>query len=94
MKAGSASATMVPHMRNSRRGRARIRFGTVLVSAQDQFDALLYLGPPSAITRSRLPPALCADPAYMKMRLERLALVGGPPGEAEQLKQYCATVVK
>jgi hypothetical protein len=61
---------------------------------EDQFDALLYLGPPSAITRSRLPPALCADPAYMKMRLERLALVGGPPGEAERLKQYCATVAK
>ena len=57
----------------------------------DQFDALLYLGPPPAITFSRMTPALCIDPPYMKMRLERLELVG-PPGEGDRLKKDCAPV--
>jgi hypothetical protein len=59
---------------------------------EDQFDAVLYIGPKVAITQSRLPPALCADAAYMKMRLDRIA-VAGPPPEAERLKAYCATVL-
>jgi hypothetical protein len=60
---------------------------------EDQFDALLYLGPPSGITTSQLPITLCADAAYMKMRLERLAAYG-PKGEAERLRQRCADRVK
>jgi hypothetical protein len=56
---------------------------------EDQFDALLYLGPPSSMTRSLLSPALCADSAYMQMRLARMALVKQP---ADALKQYCASV--
>jgi len=41
---------------------------------EDEFDALLYLGPPSSMTTSPFPAALCRDEKYMKMRLSRLAL--------------------
>ena len=60
---------------------------------EDQFDALLYLGPPSSITTSQFPPSLCADASYMKMRLERLDAYG-PKGEAERLRQRCADTMK
>ncbi len=60
---------------------------------EDQFDALLYLGPPTSITIAQFPWSLCADAAYMKMRLERLDAYG-PKGEAEQLRQRCADTVK
>ena len=64
------------------------------VLVEEQFDALLYLGPPSSMTTSRLAPALCSDRAYMEMRLGRLNLIPLPPGAAvtpaQQLKDYCA----
>jgi hypothetical protein len=41
------------------------------------FDALIYLGPRSALTFSRLDPALCGDEAYVRTRLSRLALAHG-----------------
>ena len=45
------------------------------VRMQDQFDALLYLGPPSSITFSELSKSRCTDERYMKMRLARMALL-------------------
>ena len=60
--------------------------------AEEQFDALLYLGPETAMTRSRWLPSLCADTAYMNMRLKRIAVAGIPPAEAERLKKYCSEV--
>jgi hypothetical protein len=62
---------------------------------EDQFDAVLYLGPVSSITQSLLSPSLCADAAYTKMRLARMALeLGGPAGRAsaniDMFKQECA----
>ena len=38
---------------------------------EDRFDAVLYLGPRSAITVApvRPAPALCADPAFLEKRL-------------------------
>jgi hypothetical protein len=64
------------------------------VRIEHQFDAILYLGPPSSMTISRLSPALCADSRYMEMRLGRLVLVRPPPGApfnpADQLRDYCA----
>ena len=66
---------------------------------QDNADGLLYLGHPSSITMSRLAPALCEDDSYMRMRMNRLALMPRPPGApdfatraAEQLERYCASV--
>ena len=52
----------------------------------EQFDALIYLGPPSAMTRSRLAPSTCADTAYINTRLARMALVGVP---SDALKKIC-----
>ena len=59
---------------------------------EDQFDAVLYLGAAGSLTTSRLPPELCFDSAYMKMRLERMALEHPAVGKAtsEALKMYCA----
>jgi hypothetical protein len=65
---------------------------------EEQFDALLYLGPLSTITLAQLSPALCSDSGYMEMRMLRMALAGmgqGPPGgpnPVARLKEYCATV--
>ena len=66
---------------------------------EDQFDAVLYLGPRSTITQSKLSPDRCSDAAYMKMRLGRMGLMYGPPGLPsmmpmliDQLKKYCAVV--
>jgi hypothetical protein len=61
---------------------------------EDQIDAVLYLGPPSAMTTSKLPAALCTDERYVSMRLARMALDPGPPGSpppAERLKNNCTT---
>ena len=65
---------------------------------EELFDAVLYLGSPSEITFSRIDPRLCADTAYMEMRLARLALLPGPPPQAppgtlgplDRFKQTCA----
>jgi hypothetical protein len=56
----------------------------------EQFDALLYLGPQSSITRSQLSPSLCADEAYMRMRVGRMEMLGMKPG-IERLGQQCTT---
>jgi hypothetical protein len=66
------------------------RAGWRTLRMEDQFDAVLYLGARFEITHANLPFSLCADPAYMKMRMERFALVGLPPDAAERLKRYCA----
>jgi hypothetical protein len=58
---------------------------------EDQFDAILYLGPSSSITIAQLPSALCADSAYIEMRLRRMALMPGGQGQIDTLKAYCAS---
>jgi hypothetical protein len=59
---------------------------------QDQFDAILYLSPPTAITFSELPKSLCADAEYTRMRLARLARAPGGPSahDAVALRKFCA----
>jgi Haem-binding uptake, Tiki superfamily, ChaN len=60
--------------------------GTVLsLTELSSFDAVLYLGPPSAMTVSRLPPSLCSDPHYLSMRREHMVLSGLPTSKAEEL---------
>ena len=56
---------------------------------EDQFDALLYLGPPSATTFARPSAALCGDSAYLAKRVARLALLDLPPIVVDQLKRAC-----
>ena len=55
---------------------------------EEQFDALLYLGPPAAMTTISVPPALCADAEFVRRRLERLRRFG-PPVEVENFKKAC-----
>jgi hypothetical protein len=64
-------------------------------SMQEVWDAMLYLGPLSTITHSRLSRELCSDPAYVKMRTERLTEVA-PPGRdpAATFKAECAAVLQ
>ena len=59
------------------------------LSLQDQFDALLYLGPPEDITFAQLPRAFCADKSYMDKRVSRM-LMAALPAQIERLKVYCA----
>lgn len=61
-------------------------------SMQEVVDAILYLGPPSSITQSRLSRELCADPAYIKMRIERLTEFASSGAAA--FKAECAAVLQ
>jgi hypothetical protein len=63
---------------------------------EQQFDAAIYLGPPSTITEARLDPARCRDERYIAMRTRRMALALGimpgttGTGPIAQLLRYCA----
>jgi hypothetical protein len=65
------------------------------VRMEDEFDAILYLGPPSSMTESRISPVLCTDTRYMEMRIARLNLVPPPKGApftlVDRLRESCAT---
>jgi hypothetical protein len=54
----------------------------------EQFDALLYLGPPASMTTITIPAAWCADPDFVRRRLHRLTRFG-PPVEVENFKKAC-----
>jgi hypothetical protein len=64
------------------------------VRLEEQFDAIVYLRPPSSMTVAKPAPALCADRVYIETRLARLALIPPPPGAAvtpaDQLNADCA----
>lgn len=72
----------------------RFYFSPVTQRTDDQFDAILYLGPSSEITMAPLAPSLCADTGYIEMRMRRFALTPGQGGQsgANRLKQYCSSV--
>lgn len=55
---------------------------------EDQFDALLYLGPPASMTFASVPAALCEDADFVKRRVERLGRFG-PPIEVQNFKKAC-----
>jgi len=62
---------------------------------QDRFDAVIYLGPSAAITYSKTPKALCADPDYVEMRAARLAVMrsfGDGPSPADEFRAWCKTI--
>jgi hypothetical protein len=60
--------------------------GTVLQQQDfNDFDAVLYLGPASAMTTSQLQKSLCDDPSYVSTRRLRMSLAGVPPPEADRL---------
>jgi hypothetical protein len=55
---------------------------------EDQFNALLYLGPPSSMTYATIPVEHCRDKEFVARRLQRLAR-GVPPVEIENFKKAC-----
>jgi hypothetical protein len=60
--------------------------GTVLTQHEfGSVDAVLYLGPASTMTTSRLPKSRCDDASYIAMRRERMALSGLSSAQAEDL---------
>jgi hypothetical protein len=63
------------------------------LAAEEQFEAVLYLGPPSSIVVSTWTRELCADAEYMKMRMERIVLAGIPPSEGDALRTHCKTLL-
>lgn len=59
-----------------------------MMQMEDQFDALLYLGPPPSMTTTTVPAALCADADLVRRRLERLTRFG-PPVAVQNFKKAC-----
>jgi hypothetical protein len=61
---------------------------------QEQFDAILYLGPPERLTPSKIVPELCSDPEYLSMRLPRLEMAArnGAPGWLAEFRSHCSAV--
>jgi hypothetical protein len=55
---------------------------------ENEFDALLYLGPPSSMTNATIPAALCQDSQFVNTRLQRLGRFG-PPVEVDRFKKAC-----
>jgi hypothetical protein len=55
---------------------------------EDQFSAILYLGPPSSMTYATVPAALCQDSRFVDVRVQRLKRFG-PPVELENFKKAC-----
>ena len=58
--------------------------------AEDELDAVLYLGPRSALTQMPLDAGICADPRYIEERLRRITLTRIPRDEAERVEQLCS----
>jgi hypothetical protein len=59
-----------------------------MMRMEDEFNALLYLGPRSSMATVTIPAALCHDSQFVNIRLQRLARVG-PPVEVENFKKAC-----
>jgi hypothetical protein len=55
---------------------------------EDQFTALLYLGPPPSMTYATIPVEYCRDKEFVARRLQRLSR-GVPPFEIENFKKAC-----
>jgi hypothetical protein len=55
---------------------------------EEQFDAILYLGPPSSMTTATMPASICQDKAFVARRIECL-MKFAPPSELESFKTAC-----
>lgn len=56
---------------------------------EDIIDATLYSGPESGQTSSGIWAELCADPGYVKMRIDRITGVGLPTAQADAVRRVC-----
>lgn len=69
-------------------------WNTVLM--EEQFDGVLYLGP-APPTMTLIPPSLCRDADYMKMRLARLAITSARTDSSDpagSLRKLCADLTR
>jgi hypothetical protein len=57
---------------------------------ENHYDALLYLGLPSAMTLSPYSYPRCAEPDYVKMRVARMVQSGMPANVGDRLTAECA----
>jgi hypothetical protein len=62
-------------------------------SAQDNFDAVLYVGAEGSLTSSRLTRAQCGDPEYVAMRRARLGLWSRSSEALQDLADKCAAAL-
>jgi hypothetical protein len=69
----------LPIYRFDKTGKITAQKPTRSLRMEEQFDAVLYVGPKSSITYSSLSPELCRDQAYIKLRQARMQLFS-PPG--------------
>jgi hypothetical protein len=58
---------------------------------EQQFDAVLYLGSPSTLTKSRVGATLCADSEYRAMRRDRMRR-SEMPSEMDGLTPHCDAI--
>lgn len=56
---------------------------------EDQFDAMLYVGPLSSMTYSELPAKLCLDSAWLKMRKHRAKFLLADPHMEKVIDDIC-----
>jgi hypothetical protein len=58
---------------------------------EQDFDAVLHLGGPSALSFTEIQKGVCNDPEYLKMRFDRFALTATPdnPDPGAELKRLC-----
>jgi hypothetical protein len=56
----------------------------------EQFDALIYLGPKSTRHDAQLSPAICTEPAHVDTHLRRMSIAGMPPFELDRVRKLCA----
>jgi hypothetical protein len=61
------------------------------LAAEEELDAVLYLGPRASMTQMPLSSDICRDPRYVAERLRRIAVVGLPPPESDRVRQLCNT---
>jgi hypothetical protein len=62
--------------------------------AEDELDAVLYLGPRSAMKEVPLSDRICANPRYVEERLRRIAVAGIPSEEADRVRRLCGSAAK
>lgn len=62
---------------------------------QDQFDAILYLGPAKSITYSTLTRSACTDQEYLQMRIGRMKISAGTNAASagKELQEYCSKLL-
>jgi hypothetical protein len=62
----------------------------ISVRMEEQFDAVLYLGPASTLRYMSWSRRICSDRDYVEMHLRRMAIARLPKSETDKLTELCA----